>query len=231
MVLFVVLLVGVLAACALRARVVRFPAWPACLLFGAAIAAGALHLRSARRPQEPVLQTGFDRAVGFQLGRTLAEDLPTGGDLVVMHWRGDEEKVRGLEAALAGKPFRLTRETPPPAVPTGSSNEVMLISMKEAGVPAAYVADAARRHPDVSAVVVLLPLHGLEGLPSEPPALYLDEQSQDAGDLNAWLADRRAGAAVAFRGGSDWRARDALRASPTEMFGMRYRLMRAGGAR
>ena len=198
-------------------------------LIGALVAGGVM-LRRSGKPLPPVLGARSGEAVGWKLAGAVADAVPSGSTVLVLHWNGtDTDKLAALEAEATARGLIVVKETPPPEVKTGNSNDVMRISMEEASVPPYFLVTSARQHPEAKALVALLNFTGMipDAWTKELPLLFLDERAERFANWRLLLPQGEVGAVVCHKPPTAWDALDALDADRQRLFDLRYDLMRA----
>jgi len=189
---------------------------------------------SGRGAAEPEYSL-WPQAVGFRLGQVMAEDLPDGAKVLVLHSGADaysrnakvllESHIAGIRQGAGGKTFQIV-----PWVPDLPPEERMMLEQEI--LPADLVARALKEHPDAQAYYSLMgppPTDLLRRVGGSCPPIYaahvvVAEQAfpllqQDV--LKAFVHER-----------TDVTARIELpaRTPPAEAFERRYRLERRAGS-
>lgn len=201
----------------------------ACLAALGVVVSGVSYWREQRPVRVPELGNWSDAQVAKNLVEAIVRKVPSGGRVLVLHWRGGlgGRRAKGLETGLSAAGLQVVPLYPPPQLPSGNGDEKISITMEDAGVPPQFLIESFRQHPDSAAMVVLLNLSG----PVPPdmiaslPLLFLDENTEFQFPWREPAHAGRFGAVIARKPAKSWSVEKALDAGPEAFFAMRYELV------
>ena len=190
------------------------------LLVAATLVAVTLKIvRSMRASLVPASQLDIVASAALKLGQAVAEDIPGGGAVIVVHAPVEAP----LQQEMLGAQMSALRR----GLGSGFSVEASAFVPVESDAPPSIpplAGEAVRRaletKPDAVAVVSLA---GSVSFGRDPPAAVPPLYLFGGGASAAGTAVR---AVVATREDADWKAEPPPRASPDEIFALRYELIR-----